>query len=68
MGLQYATSIFMYIVSLNCYFQSFFTGIKLAEMKHDQLPDYYTDMSVRDGEMAVSGWDDKNFKLFKLTN
>jgi hypothetical protein len=44
------------------------TGLKLNEMKHDQLPaPVCQDISVRDDELAVAGWNDKNFKIFKLT-
>ena len=44
------------------------TGLKLNEMKHDQLTaPFCVDISVRDDELAVAGWVDNNFKLFKLT-
>jgi hypothetical protein len=42
------------------------TGLKLK--KHDQLTvPICQDISVRDGELAVAGWTDKNLKLFELT-
>ena len=43
-----------------------FLGIKLKELKHDMLPDYYEDISVRGDELAVAGWADSKLLLFKL--
>ena len=42
-------------------------GGKLRELKHDNLPDDYEDISVRDDELAVAGWDDKKLLLFSTT-
>ena len=39
------------------------TGRKLQEIKHDQLPEYCNDISVRDDELAAAGWSDKNYVI-----
>ena len=41
-------------------------GGKLRELRHDNLPDYYMDISVRDDELAVAGWNNKKLLLFSL--
>ena len=43
-----------------------FSGRKLKESRHDKLPDHYEDISVRDDEIAVAGWDDKKLLLFSM--
>ena len=37
------------------------------ELRHDNLPDLYCDISVRDDELAVAGWDNKKLLLFSIT-
>ena len=41
-------------------------GRKLRELRHDNLPDHYEDISVRGGELAVAGWREKKLLLFSL--
>ena len=45
---------------------SYFPGKKLEELGQDNLPDHYEDISVRDDELAVAGWDDNNVLLFRF--
>ena len=43
-----------------------FSGRKLRELRHDNLPDDYEDISVRDDELAVAGFNDNKLLLFRL--
>ena len=43
------------------------SGRKLRELRNDNLPDHYEDISVRDDELAVAGWDNEKFLLFSTT-
>ena len=39
-------------------------GKKLKEMRVDELPDLYKDISIKGDELAVTGWYTKSFLLF----
>ena len=41
-------------------------GGKLRELRHDNLPDFYCDISVRDDELAVAGLDNEKLLLFSM--
>ena len=43
-----------------------FEGLKLAECTHDNLPRFYESISIKNGELAVAGWTDKELLLFKI--
>ena len=43
-----------------------FSGRKLRELRHDNLPDHCGDISVRDDELAVAGFKDKKLLLFSM--
>ena len=39
---------------------------KLRDLRQQNLPDLYEDISVRDDELAVAGWDDNKLLLFSM--
>ena len=41
-------------------------GGKLRELRHDNLPDAYEDISVSDDELSVAGWNDEKLLLFSM--
>ena len=43
-----------------------FSGTKRKELRNENLPDYYEDISVRDDELAVAGWNDKKLLVFSM--
>ena len=42
------------------------SGRKLRELRHDNLPDHCGDISVRDDELALAGFNDKKLLLFSM--
>ena len=45
---------------------SYVLGGTLKVLRHDNLPDHYEDISVRDDELAVAGMREKKLLLFSM--